>query len=143
MSSSSRGLRAWRGWAALNFPARSPRLLLLNDSFLRKRRARLEHIARIRTARERVWLATPYFVPVGHLYRLLVKRARAGLAMLYQATGRADTAEQAIRDMVRITPTQETYALAARLFTMFGRRQDADAVRADARRAFGASRQGR
>jgi tetratricopeptide (TPR) repeat protein len=67
-------------------------------------------------------------------------RARAGLAMLYQATGRADVAEQAIRDMVRITPTQETYALAARLFTMFGRRQDADAVRADARRAFGTAR---
>ena len=67
-------------------------------------------------------------------------RARAGLAMLYQATGRADAAEQAIRDMVRVTPTQETYALAARLFTMFGRRQDADAVRADARRAFGSAR---
>jgi tetratricopeptide (TPR) repeat protein len=67
-------------------------------------------------------------------------RARAGLAMLYQATGRSDAAEQAVRDMIRLTPTPDTYALAARLFTMFGHRQEADAVRADARRAFGASR---
>jgi arylsulfatase A-like enzyme/Flp pilus assembly protein TadD len=63
-------------------------------------------------------------------------RARGGLAMLYQATGRPDDAEQAIREMLRVTPTPDAYALAVRLFTMFGRRQDADAVRADARRGF-------
>jgi arylsulfatase A-like enzyme/cytochrome c-type biogenesis protein CcmH/NrfG len=62
-------------------------------------------------------------------------RARAGLAMLYQATDRADTAEQTVRDMVRLTPSPDTYALAARLFTMFGHRQEADAIRAEARRA--------
>jgi hypothetical protein len=33
-------------------------------------------------------------------------------------------------------PTPESYALAARLWTMFGDRQQADAVRAEARRAF-------
>ncbi|MBX3020938.1 MAG: hypothetical protein KF799_04620 [Bdellovibrionales bacterium] len=71
--------RAWRGWTALNWPARSPKLLLLNDSFLHKRRTRLEHVTRIKKATQRVWLATPYFVPVGHLYRLLVRRARQGL----------------------------------------------------------------
>lgn len=71
--------RAWRGWTALNWPARSPKLLLLNDSFLHKRRTRLAHVTRIKAAKERVWLATPYFVPVGHMYRLLVKRARQGL----------------------------------------------------------------
>ena len=47
-------------------------------------------------------------------------RARAGLAMLYQATDRADRAAEAIADMLRITPTPDTYALAARLYTMFG-----------------------
>jgi hypothetical protein len=41
-----------------------------------------------------------------------------------------------IADMTRVTPTPETYALAARLFTMFGNRQQADAVRTEARRAF-------
>jgi arylsulfatase A-like enzyme/Tfp pilus assembly protein PilF len=63
-------------------------------------------------------------------------RARAGLAMLYQATGRSDEAAGAIGDMLRVTPTPESYALAARLWTMFGNRQQADAVRAEARRAF-------
>ena len=62
-------------------------------------------------------------------------RARAGLAMLYQATGRSDDAAGAIGDMLRVTPTPESYALAARLWTMFGNRQQADAVRAEARRA--------
>lgn len=63
-------------------------------------------------------------------------RARAGLAMLYQATGRADLAGQVISDMLRVTPTQESYALAARLWSMFGNPQQANAVRAEARRAF-------
>jgi arylsulfatase A-like enzyme/cytochrome c-type biogenesis protein CcmH/NrfG len=63
-------------------------------------------------------------------------RARGGLAMVYQATGRADTAARVIDEMVRITPTPESYALAARLWTMFGNRQQADAIRAEARRAF-------
>jgi len=63
-------------------------------------------------------------------------RARAGLAMLYQATDRADQAEAAIADLLRITPTPDAYALAARLYTMFGNAQQANAVRAEARRTF-------
>ena len=70
----------------------------------------------------------------------LNSRARAGLAMLDQATGRPDEAERAVREMMRLTPTPDTYALAARLFTMFGHRQEADAVRAEARRTFADSR---
>jgi arylsulfatase A-like enzyme/Flp pilus assembly protein TadD len=69
-------------------------------------------------------------------------RARAGLAMLYQATERSEEAERAIRDMMRLSPTPDTYALAVRLFTMFGHRQEADAVRAEARRTFADSRGG-
>jgi tetratricopeptide (TPR) repeat protein len=63
-------------------------------------------------------------------------RARAGLAMLYQATGRAEVAGRVIGDMTRTTPTPESYALAARLWTMFGNREQANAVRAEARRTF-------
>jgi arylsulfatase A-like enzyme/predicted Zn-dependent protease len=66
-------------------------------------------------------------------------RARGGLAMLYQATARPDRAEAAIRDMLRISPTPEAYALAGRLFTMFGNPREADTVRAEARRMFGPS----
>ena len=64
-------------------------------------------------------------------------RARAGLAMVFQAGGRSDDAARAIADMLRVTPTPESYALAARLWTMFGSARQADAVRADARRLFG------
>jgi choline-sulfatase len=63
-------------------------------------------------------------------------RARSGLAMLYQATGRSDSAARTIEQMMRVTPTPEAYALAARLWTMFGNRPQADAIRAEARRAF-------
>ena len=37
-------------------------------------------------------------------------------------------------DMLRITPTPESYALAARLHGMFGNRKQAEALRAEARR---------
>jgi tetratricopeptide (TPR) repeat protein len=63
-------------------------------------------------------------------------RARGGLAMLYQADGRPADAERALKDMIRIVPTQDSYALAARLFTMFGNRPQAEAVRAEAKRVF-------
>lgn len=71
--------RAYRGWRALNFPIRNPHLLLLNDSFLHMRKTRVEHFRQLRTAKQRIWLATPYFVPIGKLYRLLVRQARRGL----------------------------------------------------------------
>ncbi len=63
-------------------------------------------------------------------------RARAGLAMLYQATDRSDRAADVIADMLRATPTPDAYALGARLFTMFGNPQQANAIRAEARRTF-------
>jgi arylsulfatase A-like enzyme/Tfp pilus assembly protein PilF len=62
-------------------------------------------------------------------------RARGGLAMLYQASGNPDAAAQTVTDMLRATPTPESYALAARLYAMFGDRERADATRAEARRA--------
>jgi len=68
--------RAYVGWRAFAIPRRSSRLLLLNDTFLHKRRARLEQISKIRRAHKRIWLATPYFVPIGKLLRLLSRQAR-------------------------------------------------------------------
>ena len=62
-------------------------------------------------------------------------RARGGLAMLYQASGKPDAADRVLGDLTRVTPTPESYALAARLYTMFGNRNQAAAVRTEARRA--------
>jgi tetratricopeptide (TPR) repeat protein len=69
-------------------------------------------------------------------------RTRAGLAMLYQATDRSDEADQVLAEMLRVIPTPESYALAARVWSMSGNRQQADAVRAEARRTFGEGSRG-
>jgi tetratricopeptide (TPR) repeat protein len=62
-------------------------------------------------------------------------RARAGLAMIYQASGQPEAAAGVLADMTRITPTPESFALAARLYAMFGDRKQAEAVRAEGRHA--------
>ncbi len=64
-------------------------------------------------------------------------RARGGLAMLYQASDRPDAAAGILTDMLRLTPTPDSYALAARLYAMFGNRKAADQIRAQGRRAAG------
>ena len=64
-------------------------------------------------------------------------RARAGLAALYHATGRTDEAGGALAEMIQVTPSPDSYALAARMWRTFGNLRQADAVRAEARRAFG------
>ena len=62
-------------------------------------------------------------------------RARAGLAMAYQANGQLDEAEAALQEMTRIVPTPESYALAARLYAALGNRRAAEEMRAEGRRA--------
>lgn len=57
-------------------------------------------------------------------------RTRAGLAMLYKATGRDAEAESAIEEIVRTKPTREGLETAAQLWTMFGEPARAAAVRA-------------
>jgi tetratricopeptide (TPR) repeat protein len=63
-------------------------------------------------------------------------RTYASLAMLYRASNRDSAAEQAIAELMRVAPTPEGYALAARLWTIFGDRRKADAIRTDARHRF-------
>jgi choline-sulfatase len=60
-------------------------------------------------------------------------RARAGLAMLYRATGRLDASNHAVESIVKISPTGEGFALAEKLWTMFGEKARADEIRARAR----------
>jgi arylsulfatase A-like enzyme/predicted Zn-dependent protease len=60
--------------------------------------------------------------------------ARASLAMLYHATGRSAEAEQALADLVRISPTAEGFLVAARTWTVLGNSREAAAARAASRR---------
>jgi tetratricopeptide (TPR) repeat protein len=68
-------------------------------------------------------------------------RARGGLATLYHRTGRTDEAGEALDDLIRISPTPEAYALAARLWTTFGDSRKAFAVRAEAALSISGARQ--
>lgn len=56
-------------------------------------------------------------------------RARATLVTLYEATGRRREAAREIDRLIDIAPTAEGYALAARLWTMFGEPARAASVR--------------
>ena len=56
-------------------------------------------------------------------------RARAGLAMLYRATGRDAESERAIADMLRVSPEGDGPELARQLWTMFGEPQKAAALK--------------
>ena len=64
-------------------------------------------------------------------------RARAGLAMVYQANGQTDEAERTVQEMTRIAPTPDSYSLAARVYAALGNRRGAEAMRAEGRRARG------
>ena len=56
-------------------------------------------------------------------------RARAGLAMLYRATGRDAESEQAIAELLRVSPEGDGPALALQLWTMFGEPEKAAALK--------------
>jgi hypothetical protein len=64
-------------------------------------------------------------------------RARAGLAMLYRATGRDAEAARMVDEIVRVSPTPRAYDTAAQLWTMFGEPARAAAVRDRMRRQGG------
>ena len=62
--------------------------------------------------------------------------ASAALASLYQATGQLESAARVVSDLTRVTPTPDSYALAARLWTSLGDGKQAAQVRAEAQRTF-------
>ncbi len=85
---------------------------------------------------ERYKDAEPFFREELRLYPQNVKAA-AGLAMLFQVTGRLQEADSMIQAMLKTSPNPEAYARAVELYQMFGRPERAAAVRAQARERFG------
>jgi len=67
-------------------------------------------------------------------------RARAGLAMLYRVQGRHEESARAVEQMLRVSPTAESYATAEKLWTMFGEPGRAAAVKAEGRAVLRAGR---
>ena len=58
------------------------------------------------------------------------------LAMLYAAARRDDAVEDVLNELVAATPTPESYAAAAKLWTVVGNRSRAEALKSDARARF-------
>lgn len=82
---------------------------------------------------ERYQEAEPYLKEEIRLYSGNV-RARAGLAMLYQAMGRTSEAESTLDTLVRDVPSRDASDTAARVWRMFGRPDKAAAAGALSRR---------
>jgi len=85
---------------------------------------------------ERYQEAEPYFQQELQLHPQNT-RARAGLALLYKSMGRAEEAERAIQEMLQVSPNPTAYDRAEYLYQLFGQRDRAAAVRAEARAKFG------
>jgi tetratricopeptide (TPR) repeat protein len=81
----------------------------------------LARLARYEEA-ERLFREELHFFPASF-------RSHAGLAMLYQAQGRPVDAAGEIEDMVRVSPSPASFALAAQLWDMFGERGKAAETR--------------
>jgi cardiolipin synthase len=64
---------------ALKLKLHLPRLLSMSQSFLQSRNRRAEQLQRLHGARERIWIETPYFVPLARVVRRLLKKAREGV----------------------------------------------------------------
>jgi tetratricopeptide (TPR) repeat protein len=62
-------------------------------------------------------------------------RARAALAMLYRATGHDEASDRFVDSIVRVAPTTEGYALAAKLWKMFGETRKAEETKRLPRRS--------
>ena len=67
------------------------------------------------------------------------RRARGALATLEHDAGRVEDVNDVMEDLVRISPTAETYSQVARLWASFGNRQQAAEARAQALRLSAAS----
>jgi choline-sulfatase len=81
---------------------------------------------------ERYAEAEPFLKEEVRLYPQHV-RARAGLAMLYQAMGRGQEAERVLGDLVRDVHSRDAHETAARVWRMFDRPDRAAAVEAEGR----------
>lgn len=70
-----------RSWVKFTPRHNSP-LILLNDSFLRRRKTTFIQKRRLKRAQNRIWIQTPYFLPERTLLRALYRAARKNIDIL-------------------------------------------------------------
>jgi cardiolipin synthase len=64
---------------ALRLKLHLPRLLSISQTFFQRHQRRAEQLQRLQQARKRIWIETPYFVPLARVVRRLLKKAREGV----------------------------------------------------------------
>ena len=67
-----------------------PRLLAINQTYFQRLRRRAAQWRRLRRAHERIWIPTPYFVPLGRVSRRLIRAARSGIDVRVMVPAQSD-----------------------------------------------------
>jgi cardiolipin synthase len=73
--------RAYRHFHVPSWGIRTPKLIMMNDSFVHKRSNKIKKVQRMKAAMHRILLQTPYFVPPGYILRGLVRKAKRGITV--------------------------------------------------------------
>lgn len=64
---------------SLELKVRLPKLLVINQTFFQKPLQRAVQLKLLQSAKQRIWIQTPYFVPLPRVARRLVKKAAEGV----------------------------------------------------------------
>lgn len=71
--------RAFRRGLTLRLKPKVAHLLLISQGYLQSRKIRNVQQRRLRDARQRIWIQTPYFVPLNRVFWALAKKAKEGV----------------------------------------------------------------
>lgn len=70
-----------RKWYKQRRPRKKTWLVLMNDSWLRRRKMTFLQKLRLKRAKQRIWIQNPYFIPERSLLRALIKAAKRKVDM--------------------------------------------------------------
>jgi cardiolipin synthase len=82
--------QAFHRGRSLRLKIRLPRLLALSQTYFQRRRRRAAQLRRLKTAKQRVWIETPYFVPLARVVRELIHKHRHGVDVRVLVPKRSD-----------------------------------------------------
>lgn len=71
--------QAFKRGRSLRLRLRLPKLLAFNQSYYHRRLRRMDQLRRLERAKKRIWIETPYFVPLRRVMRRLRRKAKEGV----------------------------------------------------------------
>jgi cardiolipin synthase len=70
---------AFKRGHSLRLQVRRPRLLAIGQTYFQKRHRRAAQWRRLKMAEKRIWIQTPYFVPLARVVRRMIRKAKQGV----------------------------------------------------------------